>query len=642
MAWFGERKEQQRDAAAFVERGCPSEITLAVLLALAENTAAQPSPLVPLVEIESAADRYLAGRATIDELTATIWRCSPEVLRASFAYEDEPATPRLAAPIGPLDEQRSGRGGGAGAVRDLFHSTQVRLLRRDDLSADDYEAAIDTVDVNDAVTARAHLAMAGFAERSWRRGSKTLSTPGDATDRCERQILFTSFYGYLAARRSNNRHRETLPAPSARAASEAEALDGPRRDADRIDQVLGGVDWCGLAEPGVNGLADLQDECRRRLSDLDRDCSLSDQLLAAGWDAFAYGVAVALLEEAAAWPKMPDVLASVDPLTAPRPAPVRPGPAGAAPGDAVMAAVLDRIADGLGIDEFSTRTDRQLRWWAHEHAQTFTVSRPHDEVRVHAQVAVATHVDSASTDVNAVVEAFNLHASFCALVHDPSDGSVTLNTTGYFTEATLSSTAFSLFAFGALLGNWEATVRANGLATLLGGADAASHHPDLGPRDQPHASLLAMNEVPSHGAGPSIFDDELLAQIADGELIPWESVAAGPQGLIGRFAVGDQVATTAIVTGAPHPTYGNGALILTRVPAGGPGSHRLAREWNTAETWGHTDVQQCGAWVTDPDDDSEIVHTVFVPNYASSLSPLPTLAVLEWLRCDWLASRLSW
>lgn len=200
---------------------------------------------------------------------------------------------------------------GPESVGDLFYSNQVIGLRRRDLSGEELRSEIESLDVNESVTGGAHMAMAQWARRAVAAfGVDAARWGSDVVDLCERQVLFACFYGYLGGRRATTRDLSDLPFASARLAIEDPALlEEAEWRAARIDALLSDSDWDHLMDPSIGGLVEVLEHVRSELLTLDQDTGLGNRLAAAGWDGFCYGIAVALLETAPQWPKMPDYFA---------------------------------------------------------------------------------------------------------------------------------------------------------------------------------------------------------------------------------------------------------------------------------------------------------------------------------------------
>lgn len=228
-------------------------------------------------------------------------------------------------------------------VRELFHSTQVVLLRRTDLSGEDLRSDIEAVDVNDSVTGGAHLAMsqwARFAVAAF--GIDATRWGSDVVDLCERQVLFACFYGYLGGRRATNADLSDLPFASALVAhGDPALLDQAEWCSVRIATLLGHSDWDHLMDTSIGGLVEVLEHVRSELLTLDEDTGLGNRLAAAGWDGFSYGIAVALLETAPRWPEIPDYFARQDS------APGAPSPARAPAAGVPLAGANGGLAERL-------------------------------------------------------------------------------------------------------------------------------------------------------------------------------------------------------------------------------------------------------------------------------------------------------
>lgn len=307
--------------------------------------------------------------------------------------------------------------------------------------------------------------------------------------------------------------------------------------------------------------------------------------------------------------------------------------------DALVQAAMSRLMGGLYIDDHHVRTERSLTWFADRHPQTFDISIADGRARVEARVPVVRASSAGPRALDRIVDAYNRQAAMAALVVDDSGTELDLVTTGYFDVEALSTESFMVFAFAAVLANWEANQRAEKLAALVGGRPAWAAHPTLGARPTPHQSMAKLDQLPMHGRAPSRYGRDVHDLVASSPLVPWEDVVAFPGGINGIFTAGGRPVSTTIKD-ASHQSYGNGALMLTEIPIDAEDIAGVAAGCNRAEATERTGQHMCGAWASDPEGTPVLSHVVFIPNYAAPTTPFPFLASVEWLRCQWIVEHV--
>lgn len=306
----------------------------------------------------------------------------------------------------------------------------------------------------------------------------------------------------------------------------------------------------------------------------------------------------------------------------------------------IVDAAMERLSSALPLDEHHVREGEEFGWFGYRHPHSFRFLASEDGVRIISRVPVVRQIEEGPVPPGMAADMFNKHASLSALIHNTGSASLDLISVGTFDDESLRSKAFDIFVLGALLANWEANARAEGLAAMVGGRPAWAVHPELGPRrDGPHPALQEMERVPQEGQQANRYNEDVLGALADSAMLPWAESQAFPGGIRGEFAAGDRVVSTTVV-GIDHPTYGAGALLLTQIPFNPPADPtEFSATCNMAEVVGDTGHPMYGAWTPDPDGDPILSHATFVPNYAASLSPLPYLAAMDYLRTQWFAER---
>ena len=313
--------------------------------------------------------------------------------------------------------------------------------------------------------------------------------------------------------------------------------------------------------------------------------------------------------------------------------------------DDVGTQILDAIYDQLKVeDEWALRRQRGFTWWSYRIAQHIDVSPPvHDRgldlCNLHVRTDVVRDVDP-NTNPAALLVQLNRQATLNALVWDPSDATISARCT-VIVHQDIASWIYYVLATAAILQNDWAHSHTVALAKASGGRPAGSNHPARGARHEPNSSMnvparmiVPAGEEPSKFVGAQCSGIEgFLVELAETKW--WYGNADAEGATVEVPFTGHRPATfqdrssadarleTALVqvfTDIPHPEFGNGALLVTRLPVS-PGAHqavRLANDLNLAESVGGHDVPPLfGAWAPDPfsNEDDGLAFVSFLPNF---------------------------
>lgn len=287
-------------------------------------------------------------------------------------------------------------------------------------------------------------------------------------------------------------------------------------------------------------------------------------------------------------------------------------------------------------DEWTQQHERGFTWWAYRLAQHFEVDPPVsdgviDIYAVRIWTDIVRNVDPA-TNPDQIVTVANMHQSINATVWDPETQTVSECCTTYVNEENFDWMA-NLIAAAAVIQNSAAHTRAHALADICAGVPAASDHPVRGHRPEmddilnvPQQVLVPVGAEPSHFAGPK------MAAVLDFMTHMGIAGSSGPTEV--RFSVpfadhhtslamlaagqGPPMSHGQILTDAPHPEDGNGALTLMWIPAHPDFKNpaMLANALNHAEAQCESGVPLLGAWCPDPtsEDGSGLAFCSFLPN----------------------------
>lgn len=313
--------------------------------------------------------------------------------------------------------------------------------------------------------------------------------------------------------------------------------------------------------------------------------------------------------------------------------------------DDVGTQILDAIYDQLKVeDEWAFRRQRGFTWWGYRLAQHIDVSPPvHDRgldlCSLQIRTDVVRDVDP-NTYPPALLAQLNRQATLNALVWEPSDATISMRCT-VTVHQDIASWIYYVLATAAILQSDLAHSQTVALANACGGRPAGSNHPTHGVRNDPNSSLSvpATMIIPA-GDEPSKFVGAPCAGIAEfliehAETKGWYGNADADGATVEVPFTGQRPALfqdrnspdarleTALVqvfTDIAHPQFGNGALVVTRLPVspGAEEAERLANDLNLAEAAGGLDVPPLfGAWVPDPfsEEENGLAFGSFLPNF---------------------------
>jgi hypothetical protein len=306
--------------------------------------------------------------------------------------------------------------------------------------------------------------------------------------------------------------------------------------------------------------------------------------------------------------------------------------------------LVDSLYPQLMVDDQSAiRRDRGFTWWGYRLAQHIEVqpptpSRGLDVCVVRIWTEVVRDVDPASNPAW-VLGQVNYQVTLNALVWDPATATISecCTATVHRDNAGWMS---KILATAAVLQNTAAHSRAHSLAEACGGQPAESHHPTSGVRGQmddmlnvPAEVIMPMGKEPSKFIGePCSSLGAFFAEFAGdrhwfgtadatGATLEVPFTGATPAGFLPANwpDVRPQTTLTQVFPEAPHPEFGNGALVITRLPVS-PGAEQaivLANELNRADfAADHTAPPLLGAWCPDvlSEDGNELAFCSFLPN----------------------------
>jgi hypothetical protein len=306
---------------------------------------------------------------------------------------------------------------------------------------------------------------------------------------------------------------------------------------------------------------------------------------------------------------------------------------------------LEAIFDQLKVeDEWAVRRPRGFTWWGYRLAQHIDVSPPvHDRgldlciLRMRTDVVYDVDPD---TNPPASLVNLNRQATLNALVWEPADATISIRCT-VTVHQDIASWIYYVLAAAATLQNDLAHAHTVELAKACGGRPAGSNHPTRGVREDPNRSLsvparmvIPAGEEPSKFIGAQCMGLQGFLREhaetkgwygntdADGATVevPFNgyrpAVFQDPDSSDARL----ETALVQVFTDIPHPRFGNGALVVTRLPVipGADAAVGLANHLNRAESAGGSDVPPLfGAWVPDPlsEENNGLAFGSFLPNF---------------------------
>jgi hypothetical protein len=327
-----------------------------------------------------------------------------------------------------------------------------------------------------------------------------------------------------------------------------------------------------------------------------------------------------------------------------------------APGAAARADVgpdlLDFVFQSMRIDEaWSVREPRAFTWWGHRLAQRVRAeparkSEGFAVVRLGAETDLLRDVPN-TRDLAGRLAALNRYASMSAFVWDPERASITLKCAAYAHPGTTGWLKL-LFAAACALQAADSHIKADGLAQLLGGRPAVSHHPASGPRPRPDDMLFVIEQVfAPAGARPAPYSKRDFAAAARSSVVPWLRSEADKLSLRGVLRSPDSRGGTGVLTMSAeprHPQLGSGLLSVLSIPYELDPALLLAlsHELNLAEaTTASARSHFLGAWCPAPEPSRALAFASFIPSAACRPALIEAMALSMAARAAWATSLIE-
>jgi len=330
--------------------------------------------------------------------------------------------------------------------------------------------------------------------------------------------------------------------------------------------------------------------------------------------------------------------------------------------DDVGVRAIEALFEQLMVDEaWAVRTPRGFTWWAYRLAQHVEAGPPTSdgrnevcEVKVWTDVAVDA---DPSRSPSSVVELANMQQTLNAVVWRPDEGTVSECCTAVITSENIGWLG-KVLTCAAVLQNTAAHSRAHALAGLVGGVPAASNHPRSGERPEmddilnaPRAVLVPAGKTESAFAGPYTealgpFVTQLgLLGFSDSAGFTCEVPFTGRRPAAETSVTGDppEMALVKVSPDAPHPAFGNGALLTMTLPLHFDKDRvpKIANQLNELESGAGTDTTLLGSWCRDPTtDDGTLAFNAFIPNALAQPGLLENLVIYQAVRSIFAASVL--
>jgi hypothetical protein len=264
------------------------------------------------------------------------------------------------------------------------------------------------------------------------------------------------------------------------------------------------------------------------------------------------------------------------------------------------------------------REARAWTRWPHRFRQRVEIGLPreHDGTMVNRVLATTPLVDGIVDPAPAMelVAAANRVASLSSAILDPEAGTVTLACAA---SVGLRNKAWLLPVLGEVLKLQVAVPEGAGPGTFaagFGGRPDLVPHPDSGRRADPDPGLGVVDAYQRAGLAPGRLSARDY-RVATGDLmgIGIPSIADGTRLDIGADTFNLGGAARIVLENATHPGFGNGLLVLLRIPTIPDDTDPavLANTLNRRELVELVGGQSFGAWSVD---DAGLGHVAFVPN----------------------------
>jgi len=289
--------------------------------------------------------------------------------------------------------------------------------------------------------------------------------------------------------------------------------------------------------------------------------------------------------------------------------------------------VVGGIIESLMIDEeWSLRGERAFLWLGWRLAQVVQASEAFEDVdmtvyRVTATVEVVRNIQADESRVASQVSFLNRLATGSAWMYASDTRTLILGFAMTVHDGTAEIRTRQLADY-AILQLIEAESRADQLAEMMKGEVAAFEHARIRQRDKPDEMLGLSGLIAERSGDVSLFANLVemqsvyeFAKSSNGRAF---SAGAGPDGVCLEVPFGaDDTALIELKTREPHPVWGNGLLVVSRIRDRMPLREALARanRLNEIAFAQQSILPLLGAWsVWDSGDDWSLAFSTFVPN----------------------------
>lgn len=299
--------------------------------------------------------------------------------------------------------------------------------------------------------------------------------------------------------------------------------------------------------------------------------------------------------------------------------------------------VLKSIYDRLIIDDdWAVRAERGFTWWSSRLAQNVFVDKPEyvtdrDVQRVHIWTDVVTDIDL-GTHPAAQLSVANMTSTMSAFAWNSTENTIRLHCMAFAHSDNADDVAW-LLSVAAILQIIEAHDCADRLAFAVNGKVATRPHPISGLHAEADPVLIKSRKVllaPKenvesefvgiHTGGLESFAHDL-GIVGNGSPTGFscELPFRGSGRPVALVAAGDshpdlETALLQIESDAVHPEYGEGALIVLRIPEklGKEDACAIANEFNLRAV--DDTAPLIGAWCQDPSDLDFLAFNCFIPS----------------------------
>ncbi len=300
---------------------------------------------------------------------------------------------------------------------------------------------------------------------------------------------------------------------------------------------------------------------------------------------------------------------------------------------------------------WTVREERAVTRWAWRFRQRIDVALPLQDgdlrtTRVTALTPLVTGVAVAGPAL-AKVAAANRAASLSAVVLEPATGTVALACAAWVRQANKPWLLPLLEAAIVLQVAVPEASDPEAFAAGFGGVADLAPHPVSGPRTEPDPALEIVARVQQAGIAVSrMLPRDFGVVVGDLSALRIPARSDGARLEVGADTFNLGGAARIVLENATHPGFGNGLLVLLRVPlTGGPdGTGRLANDLNRHELADRVGGTTFGAWSAD---EAGIAHVAFLPNHVLPRREadrrarlvncvLDEIGRLQWLDAAWV------